>query len=486
MKDQSRRQFLMRTGCAGLSAMALSAGVKKLGLMNLYAQDRVTESTQATAAVGYRALVCIFLFGGNDSNNMVIPIDTNPSPNLGYSYPAYSAVRQGPGLAIPLANIHPLNSQPIGNFGVHPSMPEVQSLFNLGKLAIVSNVGPLVVPLTRTTYRSGTARVPYQLFSHSDQQEIWQSGRADVRLQAGWGGRTADQVVSMNSGSGFPVTTSVTGSAVFGQGLSTRPLTLSSGTPLNQVLVLSGFSTSAADVARRSSYDLLRTIDRNATLIAAASDGTQESIDIMNDITVDPSLTTLFPNSGIGQQLKQIAKVMKLNQTTPTLNLQRQIFFASVGGFDTHQNELSAHTSLYSQLSSALNSFYAATVELGLSPNVTTFLLSDFGRTFQPSGNGAGTVGSDHGWGSHLFVMGDSVKGGQFYGMPGPNGTPFPALALAGPNDADNRGRWIPTTAVDQYGATLAKWLGVSAANMPTVFPNIGNFATSDLGFLLP
>ncbi len=482
MNEQSRRQFLLRTGCAGLGAMALSAGFKKLGLMNLYAQDRARE---AAAEEGYKALVCIFLFGGNDSSNMLIPIDSNPSPNLGFSYPAYSSIRQGSGLAIPQAGILPLNPQPFGAFGLHPSMPEVQNLFNRSKLAIVTNVGPLVHPLTRTTYLNGTVPRPYQLFSHADQQEIWQSGRADARTQSGWGGRTGDQVVSLNNGSLFPVTTSVAGSAVFGQGLSTRPLVLSSGTPLNQVLVLSGFSTDPADVARRSAFDLLRTIDRSATLIAAASDGTSEALDIMNDITVDPALTTVFPNSSLGNQLKQIAKVIKLNQTTPSLNLRRQIFFASLGGFDTHQNQLSAHTNLYAQLSAAMNGFYNATIELGVSGSVTTFLLSDFGRTLQPSGTNAGTVGTDHGWGSHVFVMGDSVRGGAFYGTPGSNGTVFPTLQLAGPDDADSRGRFIPTTAVDQYGATIAKWFGVSAASMPTVFPNIGNFAVSDLGFLM-
>jgi len=481
MNEQSRRQFLLRTGCVGLGAMAFSAGFQKLGLMNLYAQDRAGK---AAAAPGYRALVCIFLVGGNDSSNMVIPIDPNPSPNLGFSYPAYSGIRQGPGLAIPLESILPLNAQPFGAFGLHPSMPEIQSLFNLGKLAIVANVGPLVQPLTRTTYRNGSAPRPYQLFSHADQQEIWQSGRADARIQSGWGGRTGDQVVALNNGTGFPVTTSVAGSAVFGQGLSTRPLVLSSGTPLNQVLVLSGFSTSAPDLARRSAFALLRTIDRSATLVAAASDGTSEAIDIMNEITVDPALTTAFPSSNLGNQLKQIAKVIKLNQTTPSLNLQRQIFFASLGGFDTHQNELTAHTSLYAQLSGAMSAFYTATIELGVSSSVTTFLLSDFGRTLQPSGTNAGTVGTDHGWGSHVFVMGDSVKGGAFYGSPGSNGTVFPTLQLAGPDDTDSRGRFIPTTAVDQYGATIAKWLGVSAADMPAVFPNIGNFAVSDLGFL--
>jgi uncharacterized protein (DUF1501 family) len=271
MKRHSRREFFQRTTCAGLGALAASAGFKKLGLMNLYATERAT----LPAVAGYRALVCIFLSGGNDSTNMIIPIDTNPSPNLGFSYPAYTGVRQGPGLALPLNNMLPLNPQPFGNFGLHPAMPELQSLFNQNKVAVVCNVGPLVQPTTRTTFRNGSAKRPYQLFSHSDQVEIWQSGRADSRASTGWGGRSADKVVSMNNGAGFPTVTSVSGSAVFGQGLSTRPLTLSSGVPLNQVLVLSGFTASPADVARRSAYDFLRTIDRSATLIAAASDGTQ-------------------------------------------------------------------------------------------------------------------------------------------------------------------------------------------------------------------
>src|SRR5262249_51727314 len=163
MKTHPRREFFLRTSCAGLGAMAASAGLKKLGLMNLYA----TENANQAAAAGYRALVCIFMSGGNDSSNMVIPIDTNPSPNLGFSYPAYSGVRQGPGLAIALNNILPLNPQAFGNFGLHPSMPEIQSLFNQNKIGIVCNVGPLVQPTTRTTFRNGTAKRPYQLFSHS-------------------------------------------------------------------------------------------------------------------------------------------------------------------------------------------------------------------------------------------------------------------------------------------------------------------------------
>jgi uncharacterized protein (DUF1501 family) len=476
MKKHNRREFIQRTGCAAIGMAAASAGFKKLGLMNLYAQNAIAQSTTAG---GYKALVCIFLGGGNDSNNMVVPVDSG--------YTAYSAVRGPSGLALgnngAPGDLLPINPISIGHFGFHPAMPELVNLFNLGKLAVVCNVGTLVQPTTRTTFRNGTAKRPYQLFSHSDQQEIFQTGDASSRIASGWGGRMADRVVSLNSGSGFPVVTSVAGSAVFGQGLSTRPLTISTGA-LNQVLVLSGFNATPASVARRSAFDFLRTIDRNATLIAAASDGTDESINIMGDLTTDPTLTTVFPNSGLGNQLKQVAKVMKLNQTSSSLNLQRQIFFTSIGGFDTHQNEIASHTSLYTQLSTAMNAFYNATQELGIGSQVTTFFLSDFGRTFQPSGSGKGTVGSDHAWGSHLFVMGDAVKGGDFYGTPGSNGTVFPSLILQGPDDTDQRGRWCPTSAVDQYAATLGAWFGLQAADYPIVFPLLSNFPTQNLGFI--
>src|SRR5262249_34464201 len=181
---------------------------------------------------------------------------------------------------------------------------------------------------------------------------------AKTPVQNGWGGGLADKLASFNVGSSFPMVTSVAGSTVFAQGLATRGLTISSGIALNNVLVLNGFNATPESLARKNSYHLLRTIDRNATLIAAASDGTNQSISIMQDITADPTITTIFPNSGLGNQLKQIAKVIKLNQTTPSLNLQRQIFFASIGGFDTHQNQIGSHTNLHRHLSNALISLY--------------------------------------------------------------------------------------------------------------------------------
>ncbi|MEP6800729.1 MAG: DUF1501 domain-containing protein [Acidobacteriota bacterium] len=470
--EQTRRDFLVRTGCAALGAAAFSAGFEKFGL--------ISARAMTAAPTDYRALVCIFLSGGNDSNNMVVPLDTT-------GYNSYSAARSASGLALAQGQLLSITPSSIGTpFGLHPAMPELQTLWSQQKVAVVSNVGPLVQPLTRTQYQSGAAR-PYQLFSHSDQVAQWQTSRADVRTQLGWGGRTADQTLSFNAGKTFPLVTSVSGAAVFGQGLATRPLSIAAApTALNQVLVLNGFTTSTTDVARRNSMDFLRTIDRSATLVAAASDATQAAADIIASLGgTDPTLTTIFPNTGLANQLKQVAKVIKLNQTAPALGLNRQIFFCTLGGFDTHQNQISSQQALLAQLSAAMKAFYDATVELAVDSRVTTFTLSDFARTLQPSGSGVGTVGSDHGWGSHQFVLGGAVVGGDFYGVPGPGGTVFPDLTLAGPNDTDNRGRWIPTSSVDQYAATLATWFGLPGGDLPAVFPLLSRFSTPNLGFLV-
>jgi uncharacterized protein (DUF1501 family) len=472
-KPPTRRDFFRRTSCAALGLAGMSAGMRRLGLMTAYAQSQPVVSD-------YRALVCIFLSGGNDGNNMVVPM--NPSDyNLYVMSRGATALGLG-GVGQP--QLLPITPPSIGlQFGLHPNLPELQGLFNQQKLAIVPNVGPLVQPLTRTQYRAGAPR-PYQLFSHSDQVTQWSTSRSDTRTQIGWGGRTADFTFSLNGGSGFPTVTSVAGTAVFAQGLQTRPLSVNPApTALNQLLVLNGFTTAPEAVARRNSMDFLRTIDRQAAMIAATSDSMQQAVDISAAMSVDPVLTTVFPNTGLGNQLKQVAKIMKLNQTAVQLNLRRQIFFCTLGGFDTHQDQPANQGSLFTQLSIAMKAFYDATVELGIASSVTTFTLSDFGRTLQPAGAG-GTVGTDHGWGNHQFVMGGSVLGGNFYGVPGSNGTPFPTLQLSGPDDTDTRGRWIPTSSVDQYAATLATWFGVAGPDLPTVFPLLGRFTTPNLGFV--
>jgi uncharacterized protein (DUF1501 family) len=475
--SHSRRDFLVRTTCATLGIAAFQGTFQKLGLMNALATPNSVTSN-------YRALVCVFLAGGNDGNNMVIPTDSY--------YTSYATPR--PTIAIGPAGtsggVLPLGAPPASlggrTFGFHPNMPELVSLYDAGKLAVINNVGPLVHPMTQAEYMSNSVPKPYALFSHSDQVQAWQSGRADIKISTGWGGRSADAVATCNAGAGFPTITSISGSSTFAIGLQ-RPLSIGTGS-LTSVLVLNGFSGSATDVARRSSMDYLRTIDNTATMISAASSTTQQALDISADFTTDPTINTVFPNTSLGNQLKQVAKVIKLVQGAPSLSLSRQIFFVSQGGYDTHQNQRNDQDNNFLTLSQALNAFYAATVELGLQDKITTFTLSDFARTLQESGTG-GNAGTDHGWGAHQFVMGDSVIGNNFYGTVNPaTGFIFPLLQTGGPDDTSSnsgaRGRWIPTTASDQYGGTLAKWFGVSDLDMGTVFPNGGNFNTMDLGFM--
>ena len=474
---QSRREFLVRTTCAAMSAAAAQASLKKLGLMNLYARP--------TAPSDYRAMVCIFMDGGNDSNNMVVPTDGYYSGQYALARPLSSGI-QIPNVGMPggLVSVGAPASLGGRTFGFHPSLVELAGLYNQNKVGVVSNVGPLVVPVKQSNIDS--LPTPYSLFSHSDQIDCWQTARADQRIATGWGGRTADVTLNCNGGSGFPTVTTISGASTFCVGAGQRPLAIDTGA-LDQVLVLNGFYGSPDDVARLNSMEYARTIDKAATLIAAASDTTQQAVDISSALSVDPTLTTVFPATYLGDQLLQVAKVMKLNQTSPQLSLNRQIFYVEQGGYDTHQDQLTDQAARFVELSQAMNAFYAATAELGIADRVVTFTLSDFGRTLAPSGNN-GSVGSDHGWGSHHFVMGNAVVGGNFYGMPGGNGEIFPELVVGGIDDVSqyDRGRWIPTTSVEQYGATLARWFGVSALDLPSVFPLIGNFPVQTLPFLTP
>jgi uncharacterized protein (DUF1501 family) len=463
----TRREFILQTcqACLGYAAgaAAFAAGIDRFALINAFAQG-----------TDYRALVCVFLAGGNDGNNTVVPLGTS-------EYQAYSTVRSGAGLAIPATDLLAISPPSAGDFGLHPSLTGIRDLWNSQRAAVVCNVGPLVQPLTRASYQAGAPR-PYQLFSHSDQIAQWQSAIADRVSGTGWGGRAADRFEP--HASGFPMVTAVSG-GLFTRGQSTTPLSIAAApTALNQVLVLNGFTSSAANVARRTSMDFLRSIDQSHALVRSASGTVQRALDIGQILDSDVTLATEFPNTTLGNQLKQIAKVIKFNSTSSSLGLQRQIFFCQLGGFDTHQGQLNTQANLLTQVNNAVSAFYAATVELGLAGQVTTFTLSDFGRTLQPAGSGGGVVGTDHAWGNHHFVIGGAVRGGDFYGTPGPNGSVFPVLQLNGPSDTDSRGRWIPTVSVEQYAATLASWFGVSAGDLPLVFPNIGRFDSANLGFI--
>jgi uncharacterized protein (DUF1501 family) len=464
----TRREFLAHSAraCAGyaLGTAAFVAGVERFSLINAFAQT-----------TDYRALVCIFLAGGNDGNNLVVPASTN-------EYSQYAAARSAAGLALAQDALLPITPTSIGTaFGFHPSLSELHSLWSGQKLSVVCNVGPLVVPLTRADYL-GNAPRPYQLFSHSDQIAQWQTAISDRIGQTGWGGRAADRFTP--AASGFPMVTALSG-GIFTRGATTSPVTIAPApTGLNQVLVLNGFGSGSDDATRKRTMEILRSTDTGSSLAGSLDRTTDQGVSIGALLDTDVTLGTVFPNTLLGNQLKQVAKVMKFNQSSATLDVSRQIFFCQLGGFDTHQNQLSTQATLLAQVSQAVKAFYDATVELGLDRQVTAFTLSDFGRTFQPAGSGTTIVGTDHAWGNHHLVVGGAVRGGDFYGVPGPGGTVFPVLQLSGPSDTDTRGRWIPTTSVEQYAATLASWYGVASTDLPIVFPNIGNFAGASLGFM--
>jgi uncharacterized protein (DUF1501 family) len=406
------------------------------------------------------------MFGGNDSNNMIVPLD---------NYANYATNRGV--LALTQAQLLPITTKSLVKYGLHPNLTatppnqtSLLSLFQSGALAVVANVGTLTAPIKKADYLTGTH--PNQLFSHSDQQAQWQTSISTANSPTGWGGRVAD--LTQNTGATFPAVCSVAGVSVFSIGANAQPIALAPApTPLNQTLRL---------VKPDAGIQQILSIDQNAaapTLVRASGNITQFALNNSALLSTNPTLTTVFPATGLGNQLNQVAKLISLRSS---LSLKRQIFFCSIGGFDTHTVQLSTQSSLMQQLSDAMAAFYNATLELGVSSQVTTFTLSDFSRTFKPAGSAVATVGSDHAWGSHHFVMGDAVKGREFYGT-------FPDLAVGGNQDADSgsgaRGRWIPTTSVDEYAAELASWYGLSNTDLPLAFPNIGRFAMANLGFMM-
>jgi uncharacterized protein (DUF1501 family) len=461
----TRRDFLRSSACA-LGSMALASSIDTFGAVH---------ALTPLAATDYKALVCVFMNGGNDGNNMLISLD---------QYNEYSNVRSAAGLALAQVDLLPISPVSGGSYALHPSMQGMQSLFNQGKLAILCNNGPLVEPLTRTTYQNGTGKKPLQLFSHSDQVGLFQTAIANNVSQTGWGGRLADKTTGLNGSATFPSNVSIAGINLLLTGADTRQLAVAdSGTSLANVLQLNMSGTSAEQASRLVSFNELRGLDNQFKLVKAASDIRSSSI--QTDIalsSVNPTLTTVFPSTSIGRQLKQVALLIKAcTDPTAGINMKRQIFFTQIGGFDTHSAEIGGQASLLTQVSQAIQAFYAATVELNVQDNVTTFTMSDFGRTLQPAGTGVSAVGTDHAWGNHQLIVGGSVLGHTLYGT-------YPTLALGGPDDTDGgsnpRGRWIPTTSVEQYAATLALWYGLSTADLAAVFPLIGRFATSNLGFL--
>ncbi len=461
--DPSRRDFLRCAACAAVGTSSLVSTVWDLRMVN------AAVGMQRGGFGDYKALVCLFLYGGNDANNLIVPTSAT-------DYSAYAAARQN--LALPLASLLPINPTTSDGrtWGLHPSCAGIQNLFNTGKLALLANAGTLVEPLNgRVDYLNPAKKKPPQLFSHNDQQVQWQTSIPDQNLGTGWGGRCADLIhAAANPAATVSMSISVGGTNMFEVGDSVHQYAVNSN---GQVRTFTG-GTGADSAAR---VQLMRELfgegltGSNLFLQAfsetmkRADDNAQVMGNVFNN-TTNPPLTTAFPNTSLGRQLGTIARVIK---GRALLGHSRQIFFASVGGYDTHGDQLAAHVNLLNELSGGLSAFYDATVELGLSDNVTTFTASDFGRTFPSNGGG-----SDHGWGSHQIIMGEAVVGQRLYGA-------MPDLVVGGNHDT-GLGRWIPTTSVDEYSATLARWFGVNNTDLATVFPNLNRFANPDLGFMDP
>ena len=475
---QTRRQFIRQAACAALGTTALTSAIRDLRFMNAaVAQSNVQD---------YKALVCIFLAGGNDSNNLILP-------TIQSEYDNYATIRT-PVLAIPQSSILPISpvSSDGHEYGLHPSCPELQTLFGEGKLALLFNTGTLVYPITRAQYQSGALQKPPQLFSHSDQVTQWQTSIPDQAPLTGWGGRCADLMAAVQPNAPISLSVTLSGANTFEVGNKISQYSVStsgaialagvSGARLQAVTNILGFNYpnmqagAYAAVAKHS-------IDSGALLNTAIAPTAASSFWTTPFPTkITPPTGGVAFNSSLAPQLQMAARLIEAgNRSTAAggFGMRRQIFFCQVGGYDLHTNQtpgpgsttIGSHANLLAELSQSMLAFQRAMEQLGLSKSVTCFTASDFGRTFPSNGQG-----SDHGWGSHHLILGGAVKGQQTYGK-------FPTLAVNGPDDTST-GRWIPTTAIDQYFSTIATWFGVDSGNLATVFPNIGRFATPNLGFL--
>lgn len=440
--QRSRRRFLLEAGA--LLGAAGAGGAAQ------------AQST------GYKALVCVFMAGGNDGHNMVVPQSTA-------AFNAYRTIRGGLALPNGDATLTTVTTPGGVPYGLNSGLNAIAPLWAQGKLAVVANVGMLARPTTRAQYLAGSVPLPSNLFSHSDQIQQMQTG-ITTGGGTGWAGRSADAMNGLNGTSRFPASISMNGTALFCAGNVVQSASLIPDFDLGAD-GMSAWPDSAA-AAKRNALNQILQMDSGMALVQAANKVRQDAIEL-NKLLAGTSggapFATPFPGTPLGRQLQQVAKIIRLRATT---GISRQVFFCSLGGFDTHSAQSWNHWDLLRNVGDAMAAFYAATVEMGVAGGVTTFTESDFGRTLQPSGSG-----TDHAWGNHLLVMGGSVRGGDMYGS-------FPTPALGGPDDAGSRGVLIPSTSLDQFGATLARWFGVGPAAMAQVFPNLGYFSNADVGFM--
>jgi uncharacterized protein (DUF1501 family) len=448
-----RRAFLKRAGHLGL------AGVAAPWAMNLASLGEAAAFT----ASDYKAIVCVFLYGGNDFANTIIPYDN-------VNYGKYNTIRSG--LQVPQANILPLTpNTALPNamqLGLAPELSALNPIFDAGKLAIQLNVGPLIQPTTLAQYNARSVPLPPKLFSHNDQQSIWQSSGAEGSIQ-GWGGRLGDLGLSNNGSSTFTCI-SVTGNAVFLAGQTAVPYQVSTAGPVavngvrTNVYGSTACGTALNTLITQSRTQLLENEYNKVTARSIAAQVTASSA-----FTGAAPFTQVFNTANpLAMQLQAVAKMIGARTS---FGAKRQVFMVSLGGFDLHDFLPTQHPPLLTNIGEALSQFYTATQQMGVANNVTTFTASDFGRTYASNGDG-----SDHGWGSHHFVLGGAVNGRQFYGT-------APEISVTS-NDQVGQGRLLPSTSVDQFAATLASWFGVSNSELNLVVPNINNYTTKNMGFV--
>lgn len=452
--NASRRAFLRRG-----AALSLAAGATPWAL-SLAAMGEAA----AQAAGDYKALVCVFLYGGNDYANTLVPYDQP-------SYDAYAGLRSNIALdrtALAATLLNPAVALPGGRqYALAPGLAPLLPIFDAGRMAALLNIGTLVQPTTKAQYQARSVPLPPKLFSHNDQQSYWQSSLPEG-ARTGWGGRLGDLFASGNGNSTFTCI-SVSGNAVYLTGQNAVQYQVGAG----GAVAVNGiknplFGSTACSTALRS----LVTQPRAQLLQNEYATVTRRSVDSNDQLTAalaGVTVPTVFPTgNGLAAQLQTVAKLIAARTA---LGARRQVFMVSLGGFDTHDALATAHPALMATLGNALGAFYQATVDLGVASQVTTFTASDFGRTLVSNNDG-----SDHGWGSMQFVLGGAVQGRSFVGT-------APVVASNGPDDV-GQGRLLPTLSVEQMAGTLATWLGVPASDQLTLLPNLGNFSNRNLGFL--
>jgi uncharacterized protein (DUF1501 family) len=454
----SRRSFLKKASLLSLAGTATPFVLDLAGI----------GDAAAATATDYKALVCVFMYGGNDYANTLIPADT-----AGYN--AYSAQR--PGLAYSFNSLSGTVLSPLSglsggqSYALAPELAKLKPVFDSGNMAVLMNVGTLIAPTTKAQYLANSVALPPKLFSHNDQQSFWQSSHAEG-ASVGWGGLMGD-IFEASNGLSSLTCINAAGNAVFLTGQNAIQYAVS---PSGPVALNARTSLQGSSAAARALQTIIQT-PVNHVLETQYTKVTQRALATFDQLsqalasaapTNTPFPKSVDTQSTLGAQLQEVAKIISISSS---LGLKRQVFFVSTSRFDTHDGLATLHPVLLQNLSDALRAFYDTTVELGVAQNVVTFTASDFGRALT-----ANNDGSDHGWGSHHFVLGGAVNGGRIYGT-------APVLANNGPDDV-GQGRLIPTTSVDQYAATLANWFGVTSGNLSYVLPNIVNYASRNLGFV--